>query len=289
LRSTARSATPEAPTVTDAAAPGFRADLYKGTAAYYDRFRRPYPEALFADLRLRVPITGTGRLLDLACGTGQVAVPLAAWFTETVALDAEPETVAFASQKAARHGPSSVKWLAGTAEEAAVDGQFELIAVGTAFHRLDRRAVARRMRQLVADSGAVALLWSPVPSDGDEPWQRELRQVIVDWLDRAGSGERIPPGWEASRAASPDREVLERAGFAYEGRFEFGREDVWTVESLIGFLHSTSILSRPALGGAVEAFETDVARRLGPFSSDGTFRHQTSCAYELARPDRGDE
>ena len=272
------------PTVSEGAAPTFRADLYKGTAAFYDRFRRPYPYALIADLRLRVAISGSGRLLDLACGTGQVAIPLAASFAETVALDAEPETVAFAAEKAVRLGMAGVKWVVGTAEEAVVDGPFELITVGTAFHRLDRQAVARRMRQLVADSGAVALLWSPVPSDGDEPWQRELRQVVADWLDRTSGAPRIPPGWEESIAASTHREVLEQAGFAYEGSFAFARDDIWTVESLIGFMYSTSILSRPALGSAVTAFEADMTRRLAQFSSDGTFKHEATCAYGLARP-----
>jgi SAM-dependent methyltransferase len=56
----------------------YRKDLFKGTAEYYDRFRPPYPSVLLDDLRARVPILGTGRLLDLACGTGQVAFSLAA-------------------------------------------------------------------------------------------------------------------------------------------------------------------------------------------------------------------
>jgi len=63
----------------------FRADLYRGTAQFYDRFRPPYPDTLFADLRARLPVTGRGRLLALACGTGQVAVPLAPHFVQPLA------------------------------------------------------------------------------------------------------------------------------------------------------------------------------------------------------------
>jgi hypothetical protein len=50
----------------------FTSDLYRGTAAYYDRYRLPYPDAMIADLVERAAPSGRGRLLDLACGTGQL-------------------------------------------------------------------------------------------------------------------------------------------------------------------------------------------------------------------------
>ncbi|MDX3384311.1 class I SAM-dependent methyltransferase [Streptomyces niveiscabiei] len=67
----------------------FRPDLYRGTADYYDRFRLAYPDTMLADLVHRTSPSGHGRLLDLACGTGQLAFPLRAWFTEVWAVDAE--------------------------------------------------------------------------------------------------------------------------------------------------------------------------------------------------------
>ena len=258
--------------------------MYRGTARFYDQFRPPYPDTLFGDLRARLPVTGRGRLLDRACGTGQVAVPLAQDFVETIALDLEPETIAFARDKHGEPGPSRIRWSVGAAETAPVDGPFELVTVGTAFHRLDRRAVGRRMREVVADDGGVALLWAPVPSDGEEPWQLELRHLIEDWIGRAGVTDRIPAGWQQAMAATSHREVLEVSGFSYVGLYEFAREQTWTVESLIGFLHSTSILSRAALGTETEAFVADTARRLGPLSADGTYRCDATYSYELARP-----
>jgi hypothetical protein len=50
----------------------FAADLYRGTAGYYDRYRLPYPEAMIEDLARTAQVSGRGRLLDLACGTGCV-------------------------------------------------------------------------------------------------------------------------------------------------------------------------------------------------------------------------
>ena len=51
----------------------FAPDLYRGSAGYYDRYRLPYPEAMITDLIRRAGVSGRGRLLDLACGTGQLA------------------------------------------------------------------------------------------------------------------------------------------------------------------------------------------------------------------------
>ena len=67
----------------------FEPGLYRGAAGYYDRFRLPYPDAMIADLARRAAPSGHGRLLDLACGTGQLAFPLRGWFAEVWAVDAD--------------------------------------------------------------------------------------------------------------------------------------------------------------------------------------------------------
>jgi hypothetical protein len=44
--------------------------LFSGTAPYYARFRPGYPQAFFSDVITRFALNGTGRSLDLGCGTG---------------------------------------------------------------------------------------------------------------------------------------------------------------------------------------------------------------------------
>jgi ubiquinone/menaquinone biosynthesis C-methylase UbiE len=44
-------------------------------------------------------MVGGGRLLDLACGTGEIAFPLARHFGEVCAVDQEPESVAYGKAK----------------------------------------------------------------------------------------------------------------------------------------------------------------------------------------------
>ena len=76
---------------------------------------------------------------------------------------------------------------------------------------------------------------------------------------------------------------LRDAGLEMVGSFDFTVEHEWSVESLIGFAHSTSILSRDALGDQAAAFEADVRARFARHASDGTLRQTMRFTYDLAR------
>src|SRR5919108_2152765 len=118
--------------------PNFPVDAFAGTASYYLRYRVPYPEALLRDLVERAGITGQGRLLDLACGPGRVALALVASFQEIWAIDLEPEMIAVGQHEATQRGVHHITWMVGKAEDVqAPPASFALITIGEAFHRLD--------------------------------------------------------------------------------------------------------------------------------------------------------
>jgi SAM-dependent methyltransferase len=261
----------------------YRKDLFKGTAEHYDRFRPPYPAALLEDLRARVPLTGDSRMLDLACGTGQIAFPLAPRVAEVLAVDQEAELVDFGRRKAERLGVTNIEWIAAAAEDVELEGAFDLVAIGNAFHRLDRDAVTTRLVPCLAARGCIALLWGGSPWLGDQPWQRVLGDTLDRWRDTVGARDRVPDGWEQAMVQDPHEQVLRRAGLSYEGSFELSVVERWTVESLIGFTYSTSFLNRAALAQHVDAFEDDLRAQLLACCPDGVFEQDLTFAYELAR------
>ncbi len=261
----------------------FRTDLYRGTASFYDRFRLPYPDALVHDLVGRAGLDGHGRLLDLGCGTGQVALALCDHFAEAWAVDQEQETVAFARAKAEAAGIRHVRWIAGRAEAVDPREAFDLVTAGTAFHRLERRRVADLAMEWLPSGRHLALLWSSVPSAGPAPWQRVLGDVVLQWVEATGTVDRVPSMFEQRMAEQPHTRVLSEAGFDIVGRHEFTQVHDWHVASLLGWAYSTSILSRTALGDHVEAFEADVRERLLAIEPAGVFREAASFAYDLAR------
>lgn len=263
--------------------PAFRPDLYTETASWYDEFRVPYPAALLDDLRVRAQVTPTSTVLDLGCGTGQVGFGLHAAVCSVLAVDQEAEFVAYAKEKAERLRVRNITWTTGRAEDVSIDGEFDLVTIGNAFHRLPRQVIAERATAWLRPGGCLALLWSNAPWDGELLWQQALGKTLLEWRERSDAVDRVPGDWQRAMATLPNTQVLQRAGFSVVGSFEFPTAHEWTAESLIGFVYSTSLLSKPVLGAQAEAFEVDVRARLQRCDPGGVFREEVGFRYDLAR------
>lgn len=245
----------------------FPADLYRGSAGYYDRYRLPYPEAMIGDLIRRADVPERGRLLDLACGTGQLAFALRRWFCELWAVDQEPDMVEVVAAKAAAGGAGDVRPIVSSAESLdAEPDYFDLVVIGDALHRLDRDLVAGRVLGWLRPGGYLALCWSSGPSAGEEDWQRALAATLNTWNAALGAEGRVPAGWDLPRKRRPDLQLLADAGFEVAGRREFSVAHRWSLPELAGYVRSTSFLPAAVLGDQAAAFDADLAARLGPHS-----------------------
>jgi SAM-dependent methyltransferase len=268
--------------------PEFRRDLFRGTAPYYDRFRVPYPQELIDDLTARAG--EGGRLLDLACGTGQLTFPMHARYDDVWAVDQEPEMVAVVRDKASAAGIATVRPLAAAAEELEAAGEsFDLAVIGNAFHRLPRERVAANVLRWLRPGRCLALVWGESPWAGEEPWQQALAATMKRWRARAragagaGAGDRVPAGHDQDRRDRPDMTILKQAGFDVVGSYRFLAAHDWTPDTLAGFLFSTSVLSRPALGDLAAGFEEDLRCEMLGCVPAGRWRQVVDFGYQLAR------
>lgn len=104
--------------------------LFNGTAWHYARFRPGYPKPFFDDIVAQFRLDGTGRLLDLGCGTGQLTLPLAAHVAEAVGMDPEPEMLTEAARQARAAGVINVTWAQGGSEDLPGNvGRFRLVTM----------------------------------------------------------------------------------------------------------------------------------------------------------------
>jgi ubiquinone/menaquinone biosynthesis C-methylase UbiE len=261
--------------------PVFRRDLYEGAAEDYDRYRLGYSEEMLHDLLERVTVSGRGWLLDLACGTGQIAFALADAFAEIWAVDQEPDMIRLVQDKALSGRVAHIRPIVSTAEElAGPAAAFELITVGNAFQRLPRKQVADSAAGWLRPGGHMAIIWAETPQHGDRPWQLAFSQALKEWTSAVAATDRVPGGWEESRRQRPDSVVMSEAGFEPLGRFSFTAMHRWSIDRLIGFVYSTSFLSRRVLGAETDGFEADLRARLGRYAQLlQTFEY----AYELFR------
>lgn len=231
------------------------ATVFTGTATYYARYRPPYPAEFLSDLRSRANTTGHGALLDLACGPGRVAIPMAPCFDSVLAVDVEAEMIAVGEHEAARHGVTNITWLVELAENLQLPpDSIELITIGEAFHRMDQERILERALRWLHLGGTLATLGAESVWRGNEEWKRVVVEVVNRWT-HAALGQPNEGVWGGPV------EQLRAAGLKVEER-EYVVERVWTCDSIVGFMFSTSIASRRALGDRANRFEADLRRAL---------------------------
>ncbi|MCL5103538.1 MAG: class I SAM-dependent methyltransferase [Armatimonadetes bacterium] len=258
------------------AVPDCPADLFVGTAEYYAKYRLPYPQELIDDLRMRAEITGNGRLLDLGCGTGEVALAMHTFFSEVWAVDQEPEMIEVGRRKAEQCGAANVVWMIGRAEDVEVPpNSFEMITMGSSFHRFDRRLIAERAWQWLPSGHCMVAMGNNVAWNGKREWQRITAGIISRWLDNPEDGsEPVRHIWH--------EEVLEDVGFQVEVH-RFPTPYVWTIDAFIGFVYSTSRASKRALGDRCDEFEADMRNALLGYDPSGLYPETVDFYYVLAR------
>lgn len=271
---------------TSRSRPTAGAGLFRGTADYYSRYRPAYPPALFTDLLARAG--SGGRLLDLGCGTGEITLPLHTHFAEVHAVDPEPDMIARARAKATTIGADTITWQLAAAEEldpAPVD----LITIGSAFHWFDRPLVAARARRWLNPGGHIAICGNTTVWTSTQHWQHRTVEVIDTWLGRPSrpATSTARPETEATRHLG-HAEILTDAGFTDVTEHQFPTPTVWTIDELIGYLWSTSIMAPlradPDTGAE---FETELRHQLRPFAPAGRLHETITHYYILTRnPDR---
>ena len=113
--------------------------LFAGTAPYYRRGRLPYAPTMPAAVRAALALDGHGRLLDVGCGPGSVALALAPLFDAVVGLDPDQAMLEEAATHAAALGVSTATWVCLRAEELPADlGTFRVASFGQSFHWMQR-------------------------------------------------------------------------------------------------------------------------------------------------------
>ncbi len=281
---TSNDADQDQPRPTFPLRPEFATDLFAGTADYYAKYRDGYPDPMLDEIMITAEATGDGTLLDLACGTGQLAIPLAPRFADVWAVDQEPEMITVGAAEAARAGVD-VRWTRGSAETLSVDdGRLELITIGNAFHRLDRPTVARAARRWLRPGGALVIMGSGRrPEDPRPDWQRIVQQTIREWRQMAPSppsptADQSPPG----QRLSSHEDVLAEEGFRVTHRsFAVAKER--SLDEVIGHLYSSSYASRRALGPDVDEFEARLRSRLIDHQPTGRFVENIGYFFSIGR------
>ncbi len=129
-------------------------DVFEDTAKYYVRYQPQYPPKLFNDIIQKFKLNGRGRLLDLGCGTGELAIPLSKYFENVIALDPDDEMLMLGRNKAKKLNINNIEWQKGSSKSlASIKEPFRLVSMGQSFHWMDQEVVLNQIYNLLRNNG----------------------------------------------------------------------------------------------------------------------------------------
>ncbi|MFG2703133.1 class I SAM-dependent methyltransferase [Streptomyces sp. NPDC048386] len=242
---------------------------FAGTSSYYRRFRPGIPAGLAALLAHETPAGSPRRLLDVGTGPGLVALALAPYFDEVIAVDSDPAMCAEADAvlRPALSAGRRLQIGHALAEdfEPPAGWQPHLVTCGRVFHWLDQRRFLNRLAEYVAPGSVLAVfsdrsLWTAASA-----WQQAVRAVVQKFLGeqrRAGDGIFGPD-------VPPYEEVLRASAFCDVTTAAIPVRREWSIDEVIGYLYSTSFAAPHLFGHRREAFEAAVTDALTPFLDSG--------------------
>ncbi|MER7704589.1 class I SAM-dependent methyltransferase [Kitasatospora sp. NPDC097605] len=253
--------------MTSSSAPALP-DFSGEVATHYAEYRRGYPPAVLDTLAHTFGLDahpGIGDLaLDLGCGTGQLALPLAGRVRSVIGMDPEPDMLREARAAADRAGVRNALWLLGTDTDVPAlaallsgDRPLGVTVIGNALHWMRPAELFRALRPLTRPGGGVAVIANGAPVWAqDTDWSRALRAALEEHFGRpitasCGTGAAEREGYAAALAGAGFTDVRETV-IAYE--------DALTPDQLLGTLYSAipapqlpSPAERPAFAARLRA------------------------------------
>lgn len=247
-------------------APG---DPFAGTEPHYAAHRPGYGDEPIDHLVSRFDLGADSRVLDLGCGTGQIALSLATHVGTVVAVDPNERMLEEGREAASAAGHENVRWVRGSDTDLP-DGSFDLVAMGRSFHRMDGEATLRRLRERLHLGGGIALLSDPEwLTKGTEGWQEAVYDLVEQYLDD------VPDRTGPVEYDEPWSETVEVAGLTDVRVEEFPFERSWTADGIVGYVFSLSFCSPERFGTETAAFESALRDRVDgqrPFPESGSIR-----------------
>jgi SAM-dependent methyltransferase len=236
--------------------------------------RPPYPVELFDALEKLMP-PGPRSVLDLGCGTGDVALGLLGRASRIDALDPSGAMLRVARGRD-RSDDASLRWLEARAEEFRPDARYCLVVAAESLHWMEWQDVFSWIPGAILPGGYLCLV------SGRElasvPWASALGPLIARYSTN-----------RAYRTYDLVSELTERKLFMEVGRASTAPVGCdQEVDGYIESFHTRNGFSRERMTRAAAAAFDDALRRLvAPYCPDGVVHGRTDATLVWGSPRSG--
>ncbi|HEY6478934.1 MAG TPA: class I SAM-dependent methyltransferase [Streptosporangiaceae bacterium] len=235
-------------------------------AEFYHAYRHGYPAAVIDALTGAFGLDAEDLVVDLGCGTGQLALPLAPRVRAIIGMDPEPDMLRRARQAARDASVSNVNWMLGADADLPAlrgllgDRSAAMVSIGQALHWMSHEELFRSARPLVRPGGGIAVVTNGTPLWlQDSAWSRGLRGFLERWL-----------GNEVTFRCGTDEESQRRYGDALaQAGYEVSRAGVdyvveLSLEQVVGGVYSAMPVGRLPAPDQRADFAGQVRAAVGP-------------------------
>lgn len=255
--------------------------LFSSTYEYYAKYRPNIPEEVINIIVKHFDIKLNDRILDLGCGTGQVALAMEGKCGEMVCLDSDPEMLKQA-KKATKDSQMKLTWInfgsqdLGKIKESL--GIFKIATICRAFHWMGQKQVLDDLDGFIDKNGGIAIFGDGSFWTGQEEWQQAVKRIVQKYLGeerRAGTGT-------FKESDEPWKNIITRSVFRFIKIRDVPIVRNWDIGSIIGYLFSASFAAPYLFGDQVNRFKKETKSTLLSINPRGVFQENAVWAIILA-------
>ncbi len=216
------------------------ADFAGSTARYYASYRRDVPGVLLDAVVITAQITSADWILDLGCGTGQVAAVMSSRVGGVLAIDPEADMLSgLRARLTTEHTGNVLPVLASDSDLPAISqlfgARFGAVTIANALHWMDTDRVFGQAGRLLRPGGALGVISQGPPMWlADTSWARDLRAYLAEW-----AGSPLTGTCSTDREAVDERRArMEAHGFSTVELVEYSYENQIDLTYITGHLYS---------------------------------------------------
>jgi SAM-dependent methyltransferase len=243
--------------------------IFASTADAYARYRPSHSPVLLDYISdLAKSRGGELPVLDLGCGTGAIALWLAERGSKVIAVDPSEEMLTAGRRLAAERHVSGIEWRIGDSTRLGELPAVRGVAVGDAFHYMDRAQTLRDLDAIVAPGGFLAIVVS-LALGAPKPWWEALLDHVRDRY--FGPNRLAGPGVPFRYLTEDHETVLRRSAFSRVRVLRTDHPVRLTLDELIGLQYTYAFSSLAVLGDRRDPYERELRAALSAAEPGGRF------------------
>ncbi|MDC9823267.1 class I SAM-dependent methyltransferase [Devosia sp. ZB163] len=231
--------------------------------------RPPYPSALLDRLVAIAPAHNA--LLDIGSGPGKISRALSPVFSSVTAVDPSANMIALGKSLPGAGG--NVVWLESLAEDAPLEGRYDLTVAAASIHWMDHVRLFPKLQAHAAADHVFAVVSGDAPLD--PPWEKDWQAFLGRWVPFLTGKSLDPARWEREGNAF-------RIHIVARGDEDFVSDPfVQSVEDFIACQHSRDTFAPSRLGVHSSRFDSELGEMLSPYANGGqlTFRTRSRLTW----------